>query len=1037
MTRALNQGDMLQWYRIDRVLGRGGFGITYLATDTNLDHLVAIKEYAPDAQVARSADNSLDPISRDVSESYDVGLGRFIKEARTLVKFNHPSIVRIITVFEANNTAYLVMDYEEGEVFKDYTARVGLIPETRLKDIFLRVIDGLAQVHDRGFLHRDIKPANLIIRKDGNPVLLDFGCARPALLGNNTAHTAFVSVGYSPLEQFHSVPGMEEGPWTDIYSLSATMHYAISRQTPPNSASRLAALSAQLSDPLTPATEIGRGHYSEAFLDAIDWGMSPNLSDRPATLAQWREALTAHVAPSEDGRTVVVARNPVADSIRAAESQSARQTARPSRMANPRTERNRRDSTRLREAPQQETFRPDDAPWDDLQLEVHTERVSPEPRQTRPVIIALSLVAGLAVVGLGGWYFLSPQPDALVNNGEQSAIQDLVASDTDLEPDRGDRADQLVSKQVGSEQLDPIRKSIELGNLVQARQAVTTLQDQGYQSSVLDELAGELGTAEQHQLAISDAERAIAAGEYGKASSGLEAIGEQSVFSERVDALREEINVARAADAVKLEQLQARLAAEREAKEKEQQVLAQKIREAGESIDAAEQALSRGDAAEARSSIDQLRELDPENNQLDALEQKLVAVVSDDQNLLRAEQLLDAGDFKESRRLLDGVKRTSVNTSRIASMQARISSAQGRNSELAAALKLAGQNREKQLWSDAAANYEKALSLDPNNSQAQQALGSLKAEWLEYIESRIGRAGNSSVERSITEFESRFGQTADTRSLAARVDDIQRSQRKFNQQLRSVEQLIGDAKYDLALGTLDEIKAQSGQSSQTKALRREALAGLQAQRQQREKANERRKLASEKAARERQAAAQKKAEKAAAEQAALLPPAYDSDLKEAEKLLASSDLTGAERALGNARALGAPASRLDALQQRYEELLSARSVTLTDQHVFQAKQQFEQLAQAVVNRNLRVVNQLTKTNQEKLDLVRALVGKAAKMSVKIKDVVPDSQSKSISAVLELQDMVLPNGQTYIPATVYREHPIRVELAPSGWSKIIW
>ena len=104
------------------------------------------------------------------------------------------------------------MEFEEGEVFNDYVKRNSPLKESRLKDIFLKVIDGLSQVHDRGFLHRDIKPSNLIIRKNGDPVLLDFGCARPALLPDAVTHTAFVTPGYSPLEQFHSVPGLEEGP---------------------------------------------------------------------------------------------------------------------------------------------------------------------------------------------------------------------------------------------------------------------------------------------------------------------------------------------------------------------------------------------------------------------------------------------------------------------------------------------------------------------------------------------------------------------------------------------------------------------------------------------------------------------------------------------------------------------------------------------------------------------------------------------------------------------------------------------------------
>ena len=111
----LQEGDLVQWYRIEKVLGRGGFGVTYLATDTNLDHKVAIKEYMPGWAVERREDNSLAAINDDARRDFDVGVANFLREARTLVKFRHPNIVRVMTVFEANSTAYLVMEYEEGD----------------------------------------------------------------------------------------------------------------------------------------------------------------------------------------------------------------------------------------------------------------------------------------------------------------------------------------------------------------------------------------------------------------------------------------------------------------------------------------------------------------------------------------------------------------------------------------------------------------------------------------------------------------------------------------------------------------------------------------------------------------------------------------------------------------------------------------------------------------------------------------------------------------------------------------------------------
>ena len=285
----LQEGDLVQWYRIEKVLGRGGFGVTYLATDTNLDHKVAIKEYLPGWAVQRGEDNSLMPINEEARQEFDLGVGNFLREARTLVKFRHPNIVRVMTVFEANSTAYLVMEYEEGEEFKSYVQRGDGVDEQSLQSLILRIADGLDQVHQYGFLHRDIKPVNLIIRNDGTPVLLDFGAARPTD-GEAGKHTAFVSAGYTPIEQYQEGEGMEVGPWTDIYSLGATLYYAISGETPIGPTGRLAALVSKAPDPLQPAIEVGAGRYSEPFLEAIDWALRFKSSERPRDLTEWREA---------------------------------------------------------------------------------------------------------------------------------------------------------------------------------------------------------------------------------------------------------------------------------------------------------------------------------------------------------------------------------------------------------------------------------------------------------------------------------------------------------------------------------------------------------------------------------------------------------------------------------------------------------------------------------------------------------------------------------------------------------------------------
>jgi len=282
---SLPQGYQLDEYVIDRILGAGGFGITYLAHERTLDRNVAIKEFLPRDLAVRDEDGStIHPISSSDTEDFAYGLERFREEARTLVNFRHPNIIPVHRLMEANGTAYLVMEYEDGDSLQQIVEREGTLDEARIKDILLPILDGLEQVHQAGFLHRDIKPGNIYIRSDGSPVLIDFGAARQALGAKSRSITAVVSVGYAPMEQY-SVRGRQSSA-TDIYALGATAYRAVTGTRPPDAVERIE------SDPYIPAATAGKGRYGESLLEAIDWALRMDAAARPQSIGEWRAVLT-------------------------------------------------------------------------------------------------------------------------------------------------------------------------------------------------------------------------------------------------------------------------------------------------------------------------------------------------------------------------------------------------------------------------------------------------------------------------------------------------------------------------------------------------------------------------------------------------------------------------------------------------------------------------------------------------------------------------------------------------------------------------
>ncbi len=278
---SLTLGSMLHEYRLDSVLGAGGFGMTYLGWDINLEKHVAIKEYLPGDLAMRALDGSIVPVNTESEYNYKWGLDRFVQEARTLAKFSHPNIVRVNRYFEANGTSYMVMDYEAGESLYKYLKRNPAPDEAWLKQMLLPILDGLAAVHKAGFLHRDIKPSNVFIREDGSPVVIDFGSARLATGAASKSLTAIVTPGYAPIEQYAG--DGNQGPWTDIYALAGVIYRAVTGENPPDAVKRLR----QDSVPAALAKLATR--YDQQFLRAIEWGLALEEGLRPKSVQEWRE----------------------------------------------------------------------------------------------------------------------------------------------------------------------------------------------------------------------------------------------------------------------------------------------------------------------------------------------------------------------------------------------------------------------------------------------------------------------------------------------------------------------------------------------------------------------------------------------------------------------------------------------------------------------------------------------------------------------------------------------------------------------------
>jgi serine/threonine protein kinase len=283
--QALDAGTLIDGFEIRSVIGTGGFGVTYHAFDTSLERSVAIKEYCPQGVAARvPGTTTLRAVVAEAEAAFNYGLTRFLDEARTLAKFQHPSIVRVHRFLEANGTGYLIMDFEQGKTLWDVLRLDAPLDEAAVLALLIPLLEGLEVVHEQSFLHRDIKPANVLMRAKGAPVLLDFGAARLAMEQQSGHMTVMLTPGYAPIEQYSATD--QQGPWTDLYALGGTAYHCMIGRAPMAATERVARLHSDQADEVNERLQDAAGRYSASLIETARWMMEPIAKRRPKNAQQ-------------------------------------------------------------------------------------------------------------------------------------------------------------------------------------------------------------------------------------------------------------------------------------------------------------------------------------------------------------------------------------------------------------------------------------------------------------------------------------------------------------------------------------------------------------------------------------------------------------------------------------------------------------------------------------------------------------------------------------------------------------------------------
>jgi serine/threonine protein kinase len=279
----LPAGFQLDQYRIERQLSLGGFSIVYLAYDVD-GVPVAIKEYLPNSLALRKEGDIEPLVPAEHEAAFRYGMKCFFEEGRALAKLMHPNLVRVLNFFRANGTVYMVMQFERGRTLHDVIQRHRLeLRERFIRGLFTRMLNGLREVHAHKLLHLDIKPSNIYVRIDGTPVLLDFGAARQTLMTDQPILKPMYTPGFASPEQLSRREDL--GPWSDIYSVGASLYACLAGAAPPRSDER------EKTDTFQPALKAFAGRHSDQLLETIDWCLHLDPLERPQSVYALQKAL--------------------------------------------------------------------------------------------------------------------------------------------------------------------------------------------------------------------------------------------------------------------------------------------------------------------------------------------------------------------------------------------------------------------------------------------------------------------------------------------------------------------------------------------------------------------------------------------------------------------------------------------------------------------------------------------------------------------------------------------------------------------------